>query len=192
MVRIIYLVRHGETEWSRDGRHTSITDLPLTRKGEVVADALRQQFSQLHVDRVMASPRARACDTARRATGRGDVQTMELLAEWNYGSYEGLTTDAIRDKLDRGWDLWSDGAPEGESPADVTARVARLFQELDKLEGTAACFAHGHVLRAVGALWTGATIEMGRHLLLDTGSVSTLVHSRDGRAIQSWNAGSRN
>jgi broad specificity phosphatase PhoE len=189
MASHIYLIRHGETEWSRSRQHTSFTDLPLTEAGERSADELAERLAKVHVDAVFTSPRLRASETARRALGSRAVEfhVLEELTEWHYGSYEGLTTATIRADHHAGWDLWTDGAPGGESPADVTARVTALFDRFDATDGVVACFAHGHILRAVGALWIGAPIALGANFQLGTAAICKLGYEHEQRAIEMWN-----
>jgi broad specificity phosphatase PhoE len=189
MATEIFLIRHGETEWSKNGRHTSSTDLPLTAAGEASTKTLAAELKDITFDSIMSSPRQRALTTARLAVGdeRFDgVEITEDLAEWHYGDYEGLTTPEIRES-DPKWDLWTQGCPGGETPGDVEARLARLCDRLDNLSGTVACFAHGHILRALGALWVTGEVTLGKRLLLETGAVSELGYDRGEPSIIGWN-----
>jgi broad specificity phosphatase PhoE len=187
----VWLVRHAETEWSVNGRHTGRTDIPLTSAGEAAARALAPRLVAHRFARVLVSPLGRAQATAELA-GVGDAaEVREELREWDYGDYEGITTPDIR--RDRpGWWLWRDGAPGGEAPADVAARCDRLVAELAESagrdgDGDVLCVAHGHILRALGARWLEQPVELGGHLVLSTGSVSRLGWERDVRAFVVWN-----
>lgn len=183
----IVLARHGETEWSRDGRHTGRTDIPLTESGRREAELLRGALGEWRFERVLSSPLERALETCRLA-GLGDAaQTTEDLLEWDYGEYEGITTAQIRESRPD-WYLWRDGCPGGEQVADVGRRVDRVIASLDGLEGAAAVFAHGHLLRVMAARWAGLGPEAGALLALDTGTLSVLGYERETRALRRWNA----
>jgi probable phosphoglycerate mutase len=182
----LVLVRHGETEWSRTGRHTSRTDLPLTVEGERQAELLAAALAGRRFARVLTSPMQRATETCRLA-GLGDVaeERSELL-EWDYGEYEGVTTDEIRRERP-GWTVWRDDCPGGESAAGVGARVDALLAELRDAEGDVALFAHGHVLRVLGARWIGLPAEAGALIALSTATVSVLGHERETAVVRLWN-----
>lgn len=183
----IVLVRHGETEWSRDGRHTGRTDIPLTDEGHRQAERLQEALGEWNVTRVLASPLSRALDTCRLA-GFGDrAEISDRLLEWDYGEYEGLTTPQIRE-LRPGWNLWRDGCPGGESAADVGARVDPLVAELKAADGDLALFAHGHVLRVLATRWVELPPEAGARLPLATATISALGFERETPAIRRWNA----
>jgi broad specificity phosphatase PhoE len=183
----IVLVRHGETEWSRDGRHTGRTDIPLTGEGRRQAECLQEALGEWNVTRVLASPLSRALDTCRLA-GFGDrAEISDRLLEWDYGEYEGLTTPQIRE-LRPGWNLWRDGCPGGESAADVGARVDPLVAELKAADGDLALFAHGHVLRVLAARWVELPPKAGARLPLATATISALGFERETPAIRRWNA----
>lgn len=186
MASEIILVRHGETEWSKNGRHTSVTDLPLTPAGDETSRSLASYFADLSLDHVFSSPRQRARITAQNALGDRDVDVTEDLAEWNYGDYEGLTSPEIY-ALDARWDLWTQGCPGGEKPGDVEARLTRLFERIDNISGTVACFAHGHILRAFGALWLTGSVELGGRMRLGTAAVSMLGYEHGKPAVVRWN-----
>ncbi|RIQ14363.1 histidine phosphatase family protein [Jiangella rhizosphaerae] len=182
----IWLVRHGQTEWSRDGKHTSSTDLPLTPDGERAARSLAPKLADAAFDLVLSSPRRRARVTAQLAGFAPEID--DDLREWDYGEYEGITTPQIRE-TDPGWSLWTDGAPGGERPEDVEARVDRLIERLRSAPGERVLvFAHGHILRVVAARWTGWPVAAGGHLRLDTATVSVLGWERETPAIHRWNA----
>ncbi len=183
----VWLVRHGQTEWSRDGKHTSSTDLPLTPDGERAARSLKSRLDGTEFGLVLASPRQRARATAELA-GFPNPEIDDDLREWDYGEYEGVTTPQVRE-TDPDWSLWTDGAPGGERPADVEARVDRLIGRLRSAPGERVLvFAHGHVLRVVGARWCGWPVAAGAHLRLDTATVSVLGWERETPAIGRWNA----
>jgi broad specificity phosphatase PhoE len=182
----LVLVRHGETEWSRTGKHTGRTDIPLTEAGRRSAEVLRESLSARVFARVLTSPLSRAADTCRLA-GLGTAETRDELLEWDYGEYDGLTTPEIRERRPD-WRLWRDGCPGGESPDDVAARVDRLIAELQTLDGDAALFAHGHVLRVLAARWIELGPEWGARLVLATATLSVLGWERETPALRLWNA----
>jgi probable phosphoglycerate mutase len=183
----IVLVRHGETEWSRDWRHTGRTDIPLTETGREEAEVLRAPLSEWDFERVYSSPLSRAADTCRLA-GLGDrAELTEALLEWDYGEYEGITTKEIRETRP-GWFLWRDGCPGGETAEDVGARVDPLIAELKRVEGNVALFAHGHLLRVLTARWLGLPPQDGKLLSLSTATLSVLGYERETEVIKRWNA----
>jgi len=192
---VVWLARHGETEWSRTLRHTGRTDIPLTAEGEAEARALRGPLAAVAFDRVLCSPLSRARETCELA-GLGDrAEVTDDLLEWDYGDYEGRTSADIR--ADRpGWLLWRDGCPDGESAADVGARADRIVADLlatpaaaDEEGGaTIAVFAHGHVLRVLCARWLGLPPTDGQLFGLGTATLSRLGWEHDYRVIQRWNA----
>jgi probable phosphoglycerate mutase len=183
----VLLVRHGETEWSRDHRHTSVTDLALTHEGERQAKALAPVLARHRFAGVFSSPRQRARRTAELA-GLTVTAIDDDLAEWNYGEYEGRTTAQIR-RSRPDWSLWTDGAPGGESPAQISARIDRLLDRVRPLvaAGDVALVGHGHALRVVGARWIGLPPSAGGLLHLDTATLSTLGHEHGREAIMHWN-----
>jgi len=182
----VILVRHGETQWSRSGRHTGRTDVPLTDTGRQQARRLATRLAGHPVDIVWSSPLSRATETCRLA-GLGDrARLRDDLLEWDYGDYEGVTTAQIRG--DRpGWLLWRDGCPHGEDATQVAARVDRVIAELRDLRQDAALFAHGHVLRVLAARWLGLGPASGALLALSTASVSALGYEREIPVISLWN-----
>ena len=183
----VVLVRHGETEWSRDGRHTGRTDVPLTDVGRAQAERLEDALGEWRTPRVLASPLSRALDTCRLA-GLGDrAEVSVALLEWDYGEYEGLTTPQIRE-LRPGWDLWRDGCPGGESAADVGARVDPLVDELKGSKDDVALFAHGHLLRVLAVRWIELPAEVAARLWLATATISVLGFERETPAVRRWNA----
>jgi probable phosphoglycerate mutase len=183
---VIVLARHGETEWSASGRHTSRTDVPLTEAGRTAARRLGQKLAGREFALVLTSPRMRARDTCAEA-GLGDrAQVDEDLAEWDYGGYEGLTTPEIR--VDRpGWLLWDDGVPGGETAAQVAARADRVIERALAAEGDVALFAHGHILRVIGARWLDLPPQRGGSLALSTASLSELGFEHENRVLWRWN-----
>lgn len=188
MIRMfdVITIRHGETEWSRTGKHTGRTDIPLTEAGRDAARALRPTLAKLDIARTLSSPLSRARETCELA-GLGDRAELDPdLMEWDYGEYEGLTSDEI-EKRRPGWLIFADGSPGGESPADVLARVDRVVAKLQSAAGPVAIFAHGHFLRALAARWIGSPLEAGSRFLLDTSTLSTLGHYRAIPAIRRWN-----
>jgi probable phosphoglycerate mutase len=183
----IVLARHGETEWSRDLRHTGRTDIPLTEKGRRQAELLRDSLGRRSFARVLSSPLSRALETCRLAGLDEHAEPRDDLLEWDYGEYEGITTAQIRERRPD-WYLWRDGCPGGETAADVGRRVDRVIGELDGLDGDAVVFAHGHVLRVLAARWLRLGPESGALFKLDTGTLSALGWERETRVITRWNA----
>jgi broad specificity phosphatase PhoE len=182
----IVLVRHGETEWSRAGKHTGRTDVPLTEQGRREAEAVGAVLRERRFDLVLTSPLARAAETCRLA-GLGDVaEPRDELREWDYGAYEGRKTADIR-KERRGWTLWRDGVPDGETAAEVGARVDRVIDELRASDGDAVIFSHGHLLRVLAARWLGLEPAAGRLFALDSGTISILGYEREAPVIRVWN-----
>jgi broad specificity phosphatase PhoE len=182
----LYLVRHGETEWSRARRHTGRTDVPLSPVGEAEARALGDHLRGLEVDRVLASPMARAVATAK-LTGFGDrVELSDALLEFDYGDYEGLTTPEIRARRP-GWDLFHDGCPGGETVEAAAARARPLLAELTARAGRAILFSHGHQLRILTACYLGLPPQAARHLFVGTASLSVLGTEHEWPAILLWN-----
>jgi len=182
----LWLVRHGETEWSLSGAHTGSTDLPLTKAGSARAKAVGRFFAGRPFALVLASPLKRARETCRLA-GYGDIaQTESNLREWNYGDYEGRTTAEIRAQLP-GWSLWLQGVPNGESIDQVANRARAIIERASKADGDVALFGHGHILRILTACWLGLEPADGRLFALSTGSVSLLGYERETRVISLWN-----
>lgn len=182
----VVLVRHGETEWSRSGRHTGRTDLPLTPSGRDAARLLGARLRAWRFARVLSSPLRRALDTCRLAGLEETAEIREDLMEWDYGAYESRTTADIRTERP-GWSLWTDGVPEGETAEDVGRRVDRIVAELRSAEGDVAVFAHGHVLRVLAARWLALPSTEGRLFALGTTTISVLGYERDAPVIASWN-----
>lgn len=182
----VVLVRHGETEWSRELKHTGRTDIPLTEDGRRQAQAVGTALQGRQFAVVLTSPLARAADTCRLA-GFGDTaEQRDELREWDYGSYEGRTTLAIRNEIP-GWTIWRGAVPEGETIDEVAARVDRVIAELRNVEGDALVFAHGHVLRVLAARWLGLESQAGALFALDPATLSTLGYERETAVIRLWN-----
>jgi broad specificity phosphatase PhoE len=184
----IVLIRHGQTEWSAVGKHTSYTDLDLTEAGVEQAREVGKKLAGRKFAAVLSSPRKRALRTAELA-GLTVTEITEDLAEWNYGEYEGITTAEIRETRPN-WSLWTDGSPDGEAPAEVGARVDRVLARARELlaGGDVALVGHGHCLRVCGARWAGLPARDGRLLKLDTATLSTLGFEHGNPAIDTWNA----
>lgn len=185
----VCFVRHGETAWSLSGQHTGLTDLGLTAHGEDESRALAPRLRTLAFTRVLVSPRLRARQTCELA-GSGAASKIEPdLSEWDYGHYEGLrSADICRENP--GWNIWRDGCPGGESPADVSARADRLIARLGTMQGTVALFSHGQFGAALAVRWIGLALVEGQHFTLHTASVSLLgidPHHTDLRTIELWN-----
>ena len=181
----LWLVRHGETEWSRDGRHTSTTDLPLTAEGEDVARSLAPRLTE-PFDLVLTSPRLRARRTAELA-GHAEAEPDGDLAEWAYGDYEGVTTDEIRATVP-GWTVWSHPSPGGETVDQVSARLDRVVERCRTAAGPVLVFGHGHALRVLTARWLDLPGVDGRHFRLDTATVSVLGFERENPVVLRWNS----
>lgn len=179
------LVRHAETEWTISGRHTGRTDLPLTDRGREAARALAPLLAGRELELVLVSPSLRARETCELC-GLGDrARVCEDLLEWDYGDYEGLTSAEVRERRPD-WDLWRDGCPGGESPADVGARADRVIAQLRGVTH-AALFSHGHLLRVLGARWIELEPAGGAHLGLSTGAVCELGHEHGTPILAGWN-----
>ena len=180
----VVLVRHGETEWSRDGRHTGRSGVPLTERGEEQARAVGEALRGRSFALVLSSPLQRALETARLAGFSPELR--EELAEWDYGDYEGRTTPEIRQEVPD-WTIWRYGAPGGESPEQVGARADRVVAELRAVDGDALVFAHGHLLRVLTARWLDLPPDDGRLFALDSGTLATLGYEREQSVIHRWN-----
>lgn len=184
----IVVIRHGQTTWSAAGRHTSVTDLPLTHDGEREAASLRPALAGRAFASVLVSPRVRAIRTAELA-GLRVTAVDEDLAEWTYGEYEGITTAQIREK-DPDWDLWRDGCPGGELPAQVGTRLDRVLDRARAVldDGDVVLVAHGHSLRVATARWLGQEPSAGALYRLDTATISTLGFEHEQPVLTRWNA----
>jgi broad specificity phosphatase PhoE len=187
-----WLFRHGQTEWSRDGRHTGRTDLPLTAKGDDEARALVPVVAGLDLDLVLCSPRSRAVRTAELSglSTRARMEVTEDLAEWDYGEFEGRTTADIQEELP-GWSIWDGPWRGGETAPDVSARADRVLSSLPERlgsgDGRVAMVGHGHFSRVLAARWVGEAVAAGRWLLLDTATWCLLGDDRGVPAVRHWN-----
>ena len=185
-------MRHGQTEWARAGRHTGLTDVPLTPEGEDGARALAPLLGGRDIALVLSSPLQRARRTADLA-GLTGVQVDDRLVEWDYGGYEGLTTAEIRERLGRSWNVFDDGVPAGDTPGEtLEALAARTRTVLDRVrpalaEGDVVLVGHGHCLRVLATVWLRQEPRMAAQLILHAGSLSELGWERETPAIVSWN-----
>jgi broad specificity phosphatase PhoE len=183
---VLCLCRHGETEWSRSGRHTSRTDLELTDAGRRQAVLVGKVLREIGFDLVLTSPLRRARETAELA-GFPDVVVEPDAVEWDYGDYEGVTTDQIREH-DPGWTIWTGRVPGGETPAQVASRADRVIARV-RSSGAAGVLliSHGHFLRVLAARWLGLGPEWGERFVLDTATLSELGWMREAPAVAQWN-----
>jgi broad specificity phosphatase PhoE len=191
----VVIVRHGETEWSQSGRHTSRTDLPLLPAGRHQAEHLAEILHPDDFGTVLSSPMRRARETCQLAGFGERAEIWEDLREWDYGEYEGLTTAQIREQRPD-WFLWRDGCPRGESPAEVGARADSVLDlvspsrppgQSDGDAKPAILFAHGHILRVLAARWIELDVEGGSRLVLKAGALGVLGHEREVRVLDGWN-----
>jgi probable phosphoglycerate mutase len=182
----LFLVRHGQTDWSASGQHTGWTDLPLNDTGRLQAGLLAERLAGHAFVLVLSSPLSRALDTAR-AVGLGEQAEIEPdLREWNYGEIEGRTTDEIREARP-GWTIWAGPVPGGESIAEVARRVDRVIERALAVDGDVAVFGHGHCLRILAARWLGLAPAAGALFGLSTATISRLGWDRERRVIELWN-----
>jgi broad specificity phosphatase PhoE len=182
----LFAIRHGETAWSLSGQHTGVTDIPLTDNGRRLAERLRPVLAKESFELVLVSPRQRARETVEIA-GLGKQAIVDPdLAEWNYGKYEGLTSQEIRETAP-GWLIFRDGCPGGEMPEQVGQRADRVIARARAATGNVALFAHGHVLRVLVARFLGLPVLAGQHFLLDTGTLCVLDRYHEVPAIKTWN-----
>lgn len=182
----IYLIRHGETAWSRSGQHTGNTDMALTERGRQQAVALGRFFAGRVFARVLSSPLSRAFDTCQLAGYGAVAERSDDLKEWNYGIYEGKKTVDIQQQ-EPGWSIWHTPVPEGESPEQVAQRARRVIQLAEAVDGDTVLFAHGHVLRILTACWIGLAPQDGRLFALGTASVSILGWEHATRVLEVLN-----
>ena len=183
----VVLVRHAETEWSLNGRHTGHSDIPLTKRGRERAVALGDELGKRRFDLVLTSPLSRATETCSLAGFEERAVLRDDLMEWDYGAYEGRRTIEIRKELP-GWSLWRDGAPEGETAQVVSARADRVLDEIRSVAGDCLVFSHGHLLRVLAARWLGLEPQAGRLFALDPGSLSILGYERETPVVRLWNS----
>ena len=182
----LYLVRHGATEWSKNGRHTGVTDLPLLPEGEDDARRMAARLAGHEFASVITSPRQRARRTAELA-GFPDAVVDEDLVEWGYGEYEGISTVQIRE-TDPGWSIWTGYTPGGETAEEIAARLDRVIARAQACDGDVLAFAHGHCLRALAARWVEEPVSFGRFLVLGTATLSILGDDRGQAAVLTWNS----
>ncbi len=182
----LWLLRHAETEWSMNGKHTSFTDIPLTTRGEQMARLLGRSLAGKNFSLVLVSPRQRAGRTCELAGFSSQAELCSDLSEWNYGEYEGRTTTEIRKDVP-GWTIWNGQPPGGESASDVQARCRRVIDRAKEAGGDVALFAHGHVLRVMAATWLGLQPEEGRCFTLGTGTYCVLGYEHEYTTTLVWN-----
>ncbi len=184
----LYLVRHGQTEWSRSGQHTSYTDLDLTDVGVEQARSLRGRLDPSEFGLVLSSPRLRARKTATLADF-DDFEVTDDLAEWNYGEYEGLTSQQIRANHHPGWRLWFNGVPGGETHDEVRTRLTRVVHRVREAGvEKAICFGHGHASRVLALCWLDFPLIFGQAFPLETASISVLGREKESWAVLRWNS----
>ncbi|MBV8279205.1 MAG: histidine phosphatase family protein [Verrucomicrobia bacterium] len=182
----VYLIRHGETEWARSGRHTGLTDIPLTDAGREQAGFLLPIFDDVKFTRILSSPLQRALETAKLAGLGSRVELDKELLEWAYGDYEGLTTRQIRDRVPD-WTVWTHPCPNGETIDQISLRADRVVAKLRSIEGNVAIFSHGHFLRVLVCRWIGLSANHGSHYLLGTSTLSILGYESEVPVIKTWN-----
>src|SRR4051794_39431653 len=182
----LILVRHGETEWARNGRHTGRSDIPLTELGRLQAMVLGDRLRGRHFTSVVTSPLSRAGETCRLAGLGPEARVSDDLREWDYGDYEGRRTAEIRREVP-GWTVWRDGTPGGERASDVGARADRLIEQARAAGGEIGLFSHGHMLRVLTARWLGLDPADGRLLALAPATISILGYEREQPVIIRWN-----
>lgn len=182
------LVRHGQTDWSASGRHTSRTDLSLTPTGEAQAKALAGALDATSFSAVFTSPRRRALETCELLGFAERAQVCDELTEWDYGNYEGRTSEEIRAERP-GWILWFDGAPDGETADQVQARADRMIDRMKDAGGDVLVISHGHFLRVLAARWLGEPVAVGRLFKLGTTTLSVLGWEHGRPAVEAWNCG---
>jgi broad specificity phosphatase PhoE len=182
----LWLIRHGETEWSRSGAHTGRTDIPLTAAGQARAAAIGKYLGGKQFSLVLTSPLQRARETCRLAGYGSAAQVDPNLMEWDYGSFEGRTSEDIRKEVP-GWNIWTDGTRGGETVEQVGARARLAIERASGASGDVALFAHGHILRILAACWLGLPPVAGRLFAFDTACLSVLGYERETRVIQRWN-----
>lgn len=189
----VVLVRHGETEWSRTGQHTGLTDIPLSQAGEYKAQLVGDALAGIPFGLVLTSPLGRARETARLA-GFPDAVPDENLLEWDYGAYEGITSAEIAERRGAPWSIWTDGVPAGETPGEDADDIRRRARDLcDRIQKhlddgeKVLLFSHGHFLRALAAVWLDLEVKDGSLLALDTASISSLGFEHGRRVIVGWN-----
>ncbi|NGX37789.1 MAG: Phosphoserine phosphatase 1 [Chlamydiae bacterium] len=182
----VYLIRHGETEWTASKQHTGLTDIPLTDEGREQAQWLIKKLKGKKFKKVLCSPLQRATETCEIAGLLKEAVLDKDLLEWDYGDYEGKTTAEIRE-TDPKWTIFTKGAPNGESIGDIGARTQRLISRVRDIQGDVALFSSGHISRAIGARWLHLPVTEGKLFLLSTASLSILGYERENPVIVTWN-----
>ena len=182
----VYLLRHGETEWTETKQHTGLTDIPLTDEGRLQAEWLTAELKEIKLKKIFCSPLERARETCEIAGYMPDAEIDDDLVEWDYGRYEGKTTAEIRE-IEPKWTVFTKGGPDGESVGDIATRTARVLSRVRAISGDVALFSSGHFLRALTARWLGLPVSYGKYFLLSTASVSVLSYDRGTPVIMSWN-----
>ncbi|MBS0629084.1 MAG: histidine phosphatase family protein [Verrucomicrobia bacterium] len=182
----IYLIRHGETEWTLSKKHTSLTDIPLTENGRKQVVWLKDKLAEKKFKKVLCSPLLRAKETCQLTALFEHAEVDPDLVEWNYGDYEGKTTAEIREIRPK-WSIFNDGAPNGESIGDVSARAMRIIAKARAVPGDVAIFSSGHFLRALAAKWLNKPVTEGKFFLLSTASLSILGYERETPVLVTWN-----
>lgn len=184
---MLYLFRHGQTDWAASGKHTGRSDIALNETGRKQATMLRAYVAKHSFSRVLVSPLVRAKETAILAGLEAEMSILDDLAEIDYGIYEGITTEEIRREVPN-WTVWTDPCPGGESLAQAEARARNAIEQASKVGGNVAIFAHGHILRILTATWLGLDASQGKHFILETATASILGWERETAAIKLWNA----
>jgi len=183
----VYILRHGETEWSLNGKHTGVTDIPLTENGKSLAKLLKPILAKQSFALVLTSPLQRARETCNLSGLADQAEVDTNLIEWNYGEYEGITSKQIHETVP-GWLVFNDGAPGGETPEQVGERADCVIKRVRAVKGNVALFAHGHIFRVLVARWIDFPATAGRRFLLDTGTLNILSYYRGVPAVKQWNA----
>lgn len=186
MIDRVWLLRHGDTDWTEEGRHTGRCDVPLSARGRAQVRDAGEQLAGKSFDHVLVSPQTRALETCELAGFGEGSRHCEELVEWDYGEYEGLTDDETQERQP-GWDLFRDGCPGGESPREVSARLGRLLVELASLDGTCLLVGHGKTLRALAARWIEQEVALGSALPMDPAAISVLERELSGPVLRLWN-----
>jgi len=186
MRKKIYLCRHGETEWSRSGQHTSVTDLSLTENGQKQAEMLHNKIKGINIDHVFCSPLKRAQETCKICNLLNRAVIDDDLFEWRYGDYEGITTKEIHRTVPD-WSIFTHGAPNGESIDQIRERADRMIAKINAIDGDVALFSSGHFSRVFTVRWLDLPVEAGKHFILSTASLSILTFEHEAPAIYLWN-----
>lgn len=186
----VVLIRHGETTWARDKKHTGRTNIPLTDLGRQEAARLRPILAEFSFKQVYCSPLVRAVETCQIAGLGQAMKPDEDLLEWDYGAYEGRTTEEIRSKVP-GWTVFTHPCPGGEASQEVAMRCDRVIARVRGIKGDVALFAHGHILRVLAARWLGMEARAGAHWVLDTSTLNILGYEHETPALLCWNGPTR-